>query len=453
MKLRKKILRSFSFFFILILGLTLSSVYYVSSLNRQQEFYQRIKDLNMTVLKLLTTAERIDKSLIDNFDETTIYSLHDEKILLFDSTGKNIYTSIDDAKIPYARGLLRELRDKGRKEVTESEDEFDVVAHTIYYNGKKYFAIGKAYDRAGRESLRFLGWLLLIIFIISLALSFVATLFLSKQITAPITQLTRQVRRISAPNLAKVVVDDNTEEINSLTDGFNDMLSRVDEAFAYQKNFIQHVSHELKNPIAVLMANIERGLHDEAPEVQRLRLEFQKEGLMQLAAMINTLIEISRYENATPQTFPGVAHIDELLFECTDELQVLYPHSRFEIDMGANIESTDDLEVPGNPRMLKLAFYNLLKNAVDYAADGAAQIRLSRQDGQLIVRIRNNGDTLTPAEQPYLFGYFFRGNNSRNRSGLGLGLVMVSRILHLHAADIRYSVDDGMNCFTLRLPH
>ncbi|MCK7558367.1 HAMP domain-containing histidine kinase [Chitinophaga sedimenti] len=452
MKLRKKILRSFSFFFILILGLTLSSVYYVSSLNRQQEFYQRIKDLNMTVLKLLTTAERIDKSLIDNFDETTIYSLHDEKILLFDSTGKNIYTSIDDAKIPYARGLLRELRDKGRKEVTESEDEFDVVAHTIYYNGKKYFAIGKAYDRAGRESLRFLGWLLLIIFIISLALSFVATLFLSKQITAPITQLTRQVRRISAPNLAKVVVDDNTEEINSLTDGFNDMLSRVDEAFAYQKNFIQHVSHELK-PIAVLMANIERGLHDEAPEVQRQRLEFQKEGLMQLAAMINTLIEISRYENATPQTFPGVAHIDELLFECTDELQVLYPHSRFEIDMGANIESTDDLEVPGNPRMLKLAFYNLLKNAVDYAADGAAQIRLSRQDGQLIVRIRNNGDTLTPAEQPFLFGYFFRGNNSRNRSGLGLGLVMVSRILHLHAADIRYSVDDGMNCFTLRLPH
>ncbi|UYQ92622.1 HAMP domain-containing histidine kinase [Chitinophaga horti] len=452
MKLRKKILRSFSFFFILILGFTLGSVYYISSINRQQGFYERIKDLNITVLKLLSTAERIDKSLIDNFDETTIYTLHDEKILLFDSTGKNIYTSIDDAKIPYARGLLRELRDNHRNEITQSEGKFDIVAHTIYHNGKKYFAIGKAYDKAGRDNLHFLAWLLIIIFIISLSLSFFVTLFLSKQITQPITLLTRQVDRISATNLEKVAVPASTDEIASLATGFNNMLSRVDESFTYQKNFIQHVSHELKNPIAVLIANIERGLHDDSPEVRKQSLEFQKEGLMQIAGVINTLIAISRYDTDTPQKFTDTVHIDELLFECTDELQVIYPQSRFGFNTADSIQSTDDMEVRGDARMLKLAFYNLLKNATEYAADGAASMEVSREDDWLQLRILNDGETIPKEEQAFLFGYFFRGSNSRNKSGIGLGLVMCARIFRLHGATVTYSIAEGRNCFTLRLP-
>ncbi|WP_295117551.1 HAMP domain-containing sensor histidine kinase [uncultured Chitinophaga sp.] len=452
MKLRKKILRSFSFFFILILGLTLASVYYISALNRQQEFYQRIKDLNTTVLKLLSTAERIDKSLIDNFDETTIYTLHDEKILLFDSTGKNIYTSIDDAKIPYARSLVRELRDNGRHEILNSEGQFDIVAHIIYHNGHKYFAIGKAYDKAGRDSLNFLGWLLIIIFLISLSLSFFVTLFLSKQITSPITSLTRQVDRISATNLEKVEVPGSTDEIASLATGFNNMLTRVDESFAYQKNFIQHVSHELKNPIAVLISNIERGLNEDKPDTWKQSLGFQKEGLMQIAGVINTLIEISRYQQTTPQVFTDRVRIDELLFECTDDLQVVYPSSRFGFNTADNITSAADMEVAGNERMLKLAFYNLLKNASEYSDDSSASIEVMKNDGALQVRLLNNGATLAPEEQPYLFGYFFRGSNSRNKNGIGLGLVMVARILQLHGASAQYSVEDGKNCFTIKLP-
>lgn len=453
MKLRKKILRSFSFFFILILGLTLASVYYLSAINRQQEFYERIKDLNTTVLKLLSTAEKIDKSLIDNFDETTIYTLHDEKILLFDDAGKNIYTSIDDAKIPYARDLVRELRDKGRTEITSSEGQFDIVAHTIQYNGKRYFAIGKAYDKAGRDSLRFLGWLLIIIFIISLCLSFFVTLFLSRQITIPITTLTRQVDRISGNNLEKVPVPATNDEISSLAMGFNNMLSRVDESFAYQKNFIQHVSHELKNPIAVLISNIERGMNDAEPAGWKQSLEFQKEGLMQIAGVINTLIEISRYETATPQVFTNTVRIDELLFECTDELQVVSPHSRFEFLTADSISSATDMEVRGNERMLKLAFYNLLKNATEYSNNGVAAISVSKTRNLLEVRILNNGATLAEEEQPHLFGYFFRGNNSRNKSGIGLGLVMVARIMHLHGATVNYRIaPDGRNSFAILLP-
>ena len=103
--------------------------------------------------------------------------------------------------------------------------------------------------------------------------------------------------------------------------------------------------------------------------------------------------------------------------------------------------------------MLTIAFTNIIKNAIEYSADRTANVEIKRNDQSIIIEIKNSGRTISAEEQKNLFTYFFRGENSRGNKGIGLGLVMVSRIIQLHQGSIHYTIsDDGMNCFTIAFP-
>jgi len=79
-------------------------------------------------------------------------------------------------------------------------------------------------------------------------------------------------------------------------------------------------------------------------------------------------------------------------------------------------------------------------------------VEISANEKSLTVYIINNGPTLTPSEQENLFDYFFRGQNSRNKIGIGLGLVMVAKIARLHEGEVSYSIAaTGQNSFCLKL--
>lgn len=421
--------------------------------NRQQEFLQRLKDKTTTTYKILLDVQEIDHDLMRVLDKHTINSLYDEKILLFDSAGNNIYSSVDDTRILFPLEVIKDLKD-GEDDVFYNEDGYEVYAHTILDHHQKFYAIGKAYDKYGRSKMRFLAWTLFVIYLLMLVIVILVSYYISKRITHPITRLTDEVNIKNIDNLTRVEVPPTHDEIATLALGFNNMLSRVEESYAYQKNFIQHMSHELKTPIAVLISNIERTLTEGTPDQWRASFEFQKNGLMQMASVINTLLDISRYETRPDLLFTQNVRIDELLFECMEGLTAVYPKTRFDLSIHEQFSDAGEIVCSGNERMLYIAFFNLIKNASEYSDDDKVTLLVRKDTTHLQVDIGNHGEGLSAEEQQYLFRHFFRGQNSRSKTGIGLGLVMAHKIFQLHQGTIVYTYTPTarQNLFTVTLP-
>jgi signal transduction histidine kinase len=452
MKLKNKIIIFFSLTFTLVLGIALLAVYFSMAEYREEEFAQRLKEKTNTTYRLLVDFREIDHDLLQVLDETTVNSLYDEKILLFDAEGKLIYTSVDDTAILFPMQILRRLQ-QGEEEIFYFEDGYDVLAHTIHDKGKTFYAISKANDRYGKEKLQALGFILLGVCLAAIVMAAGIAIYLSRQISEPIVKLTQDVNNRDIDHLGRVAEPDTRDEIASLAKGFNNMLARVEQAYTYQKNLIHHISHELKTPIAVLISNLER-LEAEAETGQwKARLEFQKNGLMQMASVISTLLDISKYESSPNYEFTEKVRIDELFFESVESLSQLHPGARFELSIDEAVQDAGELVCLGNARMLDIAFTNVLKNAVEYSDNQRVVMKIEMQDNFIAVKIYNNGPTISEKERSALFAYFFRGDNSRMKSGIGLGLVMVSKIIQLHRGTISYSITpEGLNCFTLVIP-
>jgi two-component system sensor histidine kinase ArlS len=452
MKLRNRIIISFSGAFLVVLGIALSGVYYLMSLNRKQEFIQRLKDRTTTTCRLLLDVKEIDHDVIQVFDKNTINNLYDEKILIFDSAGRNIYSSVDDTRILFPQEVIDDLK-QGEREITYIEGNYEVYAHAIVDKGKTFYAIGKAFDKYGKEKLNFLIWALSFIYVFVLILVIIISFYLSKQISRPITKLTTEVNDRNLLNLSKIEIPKNQDEIASLAIGFNNMLARVEQAYVYQKNFIQHVSHELKTPIAVLISNIERTMQNKDRAQWEQSFEFQRSGLMQMASVINTLLDISKYETNPEQLFKQNIRLDEVIFESMDNLELVYPDAKFNLSIDESLQNAEELTCSGNERMLSIAFFNLIKNAVEYSTDKVVYINIKKGEGDIQITIKNNGPVLSELEQSKLFRHFFRGSNSRDKAGIGLGLIMAHKIIDLHRGGLlTYQITpENLNCFTVLL--
>ncbi|MBX3241630.1 MAG: HAMP domain-containing histidine kinase [Chitinophagaceae bacterium] len=452
MNIRNKIIVYFSLATLVICGITFALIYFLYYENREEEFQMRQKKKIITTLNFLSQIRETDNKLVENIDLLTVHDLYDEKLLLFNSSKELIYSSLDDIPVHFSLEILSRLTPEN-KWVETKDGLYDVIGTYVESNGKTFYGISKAYDTFGYAKLRYLEYILAASFISISIIVIIISFYLSKKITAPLSTVTKKVIAYNFEEDYKPIeVSGSKDEVTLLALQFNKLMKRMNEAFAFQKHAVHHISHELKTPISILVSNFEKIERETDPGKIKTLIKYQKEDTRNLSEIINALLEIARTEtgNVLKQ---DKFRIDELIFDVAEELKNIYPDFQFVITYGAQTKDEDQLTVTANARLIKSALMNLMQNCILYSNDNKAGITIAAgsRPGEII--FENNGNPISENETQYLFQHFFRGENSQGKRGFGLGLVLVHRIISLHGGTISYhSENKESNTFIVRLP-
>jgi signal transduction histidine kinase len=452
MSIRKKIILYFSTATIGLVGAVFLFVFTLFSEYREEEFQQEQKKKITSTLSFLTETRDIDESIIQAMDWITIHDFYDEKLLIYDENKSLIYSSIDDLPIMIAPQILEDLSETNKWFETK-EGLYDVVGVYLKRGDKVYFGISKAYDAFGYSKLEFLKYTLFITFSVFSLIIVLISSYLSGKITSSVTNISRQINEYNFEGeFIPIQVKGSSDEISALGNRFNQLMKKMFDAFSFQKHAIQHISHELKTPIAILVSNFERMERETDPEQLQVLIQNQKEDTKNLGEIINYLMEISKSDSGENMSKSQI-RVDDLIFDLIGELQTLHPGFSFSVTYENADAAEENLLINANERLIKSAILNLMVNCIQYSSEQKAYINLKSSLNPLKIDFINTGPVIHEHEKTFLFSHFFRGENSKGKRGFGLGLVFVAKTIALHGGNIEYSCpNNNTNIFSLSLP-
>jgi signal transduction histidine kinase len=445
MNLKNKISLIFSLLFTFIYAISATIIYVSLADFREEEFESRLNEKAITSIKLLIDVEKMDKQLLKLIDQNSINKLYDEKILIFDANYKLIYSSIDDAKINWNIEDLNFL--KAHKSFFRKENHYEICGVFYHTIGSDFYALISAKDNFGERKLEYLLYILIATYLLFTSLTWLFSYQIVKRLLSPIDAFHTKIKGINENNLdTRIKVKFKKDEIDLLANEFNQMLERINYSYKMQQEFTANASHELRTPLARMTAQLENKiLKDKEAGIPNPFNENLLNDVNQLSALVDSLLILSKLERKTTQQ-NEICRIDELIFDSSVILNKLFPD--FKIDL--EIEEVDNLEVKGNKSLLSIAFINLFRNAYLYSDSKLAKVKITSEANILKITISNDGKTISKEEQSRLFEPFIRGKNVKDKSGLGLGLPIVLRILNHHRYKIEYSISpEGENQFTL----
>ncbi|WP_415855009.1 sensor histidine kinase [Sinomonas sp. G460-2] len=281
--------------------------------------------------------------------------------------------------------------------------------------------------------------------------------FMAGRVLRPVRLLTDAARRASQENLAeRLALTGPHDEFKELADTFDQMLTRLDTAFANQKRFIADASHELRTPLAVMRTAIDVTLAKTEPTRDQLKAmaEDVRDGVDRSEALIRALLVLARSEAGVDVSEP--VNLELIAENAVDDAR---PHI---LRAGLTLDTEfDHAPVLGDPVLLERLTANLLDNATRHNVEGG-WIRLSTSvsGSGVILAISNSGEKIPPDEVPGLFEPFRRlatrtGSAARTSSqqGFGLGLAIARSIASAHQGRLEAeSRPSGGLSVTLRLP-
>jgi signal transduction histidine kinase len=453
MEIRGKLTFQFIGIVAFILLMSLLAIYLSFSRSRKEEFYSRLGNKTSLVARMLIEIEEIDAELLRKIEKGNPLSLPNEKIVIFDYQNQQIYTSDEDHILTIPDELVNKVRLVNEVRYREKPYEVFGAFHTGEYDRIVVFVA--ATDIFGISKLQRLRLILVLVFVSSLIIVYLAGRLFAARALQPVADIISQVNGIGLANIDQRINEGNgTDELARLAMTFNGMLQRIGSAFTVQKDFIANASHELRTPLTVISGRLEVLLLKE-----RSGAEYQEtlssvlEDIRKLNHLSNRLLLLAQAssESATGSFSP--VRVDDILWNARSEIMTRDKNFRVNISFGENITDDSKLVVKGNSLLLKTAFGNLMDNACKYSGDNLSQVVLDAHDHEVVMRFRDNGIGIPFPELKLVFQPFHRAANSVGTQGHGIGLSLVDRITSLHNGTI--SVISELNAgseFTITLP-
>ena len=264
-------------------------------------------------------------------------------------------------------------------------------------------------------------------------LSGILAYFVSGRALKPLRSFTSQVEQVQLNNLADMRIDEDViPEFRQLSRSFNQMLERLNNAFAAQRQFTGNAAHELRTPLTLMQAQLDL-FSSEHPDVLPEIAEFLallREQTERLARLTKTLLEMSNLRQVAWNERIQLAPMIEEIF--TDLAPLMEKR-------GITLEADGDGVMTGSDALIYRLIFNLTENAVKYNRPGGS-VRgcVTQETEKLLIRVSDTGCGIPEKYQQSIFQPFFRVDKSRSREygGAGLGLSLVWEIADLHGGSV-----------------
>ncbi|MFV0418794.1 MAG: ATP-binding protein [Dysgonomonas sp.] len=376
--------------------------------------------------------EKIKKQFAEIVSETS-YQLYDESdSIVFGNRNENINS---------------EILQKIHQEKCLNFSTTTNFCYGIFYedNQGDFIIITKEPQAFLYEQLASLLWILVSALIIGLIIVILLSRWLSQIAYKPISNIMKQVNSFSFDNPdEKIELPNTKDELEELTETFNNLLGRISETFVIQKNFVSYVSHEFRTPLTSMQGNLEVfSLKDRNPkEYEELSRKLILQ-IMQLEKILNTLIVVSDLRKNVDLN--NQFRIDELIWEIIEKISVHSANPKIDVIINILPEDEKELTITKDRTQLLMALFNIIENAIKYS-EKVVDIRIYKESGCLYLSIEDQGIGIPDEKLANISRPFFRGDNTNRINGSGIGLSIALRILEKN--DIRYTIESQINIGT-----
>jgi heavy metal sensor kinase len=286
-----------------------------------------------------------------------------------------------------------------------------------------------------------------------LLLASIGGYFLARKSLSPIALMNRQTQKITAENLsARLDVMNDRDELGSLAVTINDLLARLENSFKEQQRFVADASHELRTPLAVLRGETEVALSQPRSSDDYIAsLALIKDEAERLSRIVEDLFILARQPLDRPKVARQPVKLDRIVEECGRAARVLAAQKNLQL----TVATKAGVSLQGDDELLQRMILNLLDNAIKYTpAGGEVSIKLTANNGDAQITVRDNGIGIPAKDQPQVFDRFYRVDKARSRAmgGAGLGLSITRWVAEIHGGRVSVESDAGGSVFTVELP-
>jgi len=282
--------------------------------------------------------------------------------------------------------------------------------------------------------------------------------WIARRALAPVDRIITEVREITDGRslhrrLAEPMVKD---ELGRLTETLNQMMTRLERSFAALRRFTADASHELKTPLTVLRAGVERAITmPSLPSEALAALEETLQEINRMTELVEALLMLARADEGTAPLHRETVDLRAIVEETGETGELLAAEAGVSMEVAT---PADPVIVPVDASRIRQLILNLLTNAVKYTpAGGSVRLQLGPSNGRVTLTVADSGVGIAPGDLPHIFDRFWRADSARTRtgerSGTGLGLAICKWIAEAHGGTIDVQSRPGRGTtFTVTLP-
>jgi heavy metal sensor kinase len=296
--------------------------------------------------------------------------------------------------------------------------------------------------------------LLLLAIPLALALAAAAGQSIARRALEPLDQMNARAESITAHNLHdRLDVANPNDELGQMATAFNNLLQRLEQAFFQLHRFTADAAHELRTPLAVVRATSEVALQEQrSADDYRNALSSVLEETVRLNATIDSLLLLARAESTQPGKHQTIFPIKPLVDEVLSFLEILLEER--DLRVVEEVEGVENADVLGDRSLLRVAFLNVLHNAIKFSPQQSVLVisyrNLEGPPPAICITVQDQGPGITPGDEERVFDRFFTrsGSEAGSPAGTGLGLAIAKLVIDRAGGSIRFvmDVETGARC-------
>jgi two-component system OmpR family sensor kinase len=385
-------------------------------------------------------------------------------IVVVDTAGRAVYRSNDVLRLKgqdmaTLQTQLEDLPKSGEAlifSLDSLQEKVLFVSHSLpgAPDGLSRIASGAVATRASTVPREYLLDASLIVPIIIVVAGLGAFVFLGRT-QRQLAEITTEVAAITDGRSLhrRLALSEETTDFADLVTTLNAMIGRLETSFGALRRFTADASHELKTPLAVLRADVERAMHDNSSE-RMVALEEALQEVRRMTDLVESLLTLARADEGRFDIYREPIELQPLVQEVYETALILGEAQGVTV----NLPFTTDVVVMADRTRLRQLFLNLVTNAIKYTpAGGKVELGLGRHPDNVTFAVRDTGIGISAADFPHIFERFWRADRVRSRmserGGFGLGLAISQWIAQAHGGTLTASSRLGRgSLFTVTLP-